>query len=57
MSRQRLYKHLIGTTLLKKEVWSLTEAEFNTMNKDRRKAYKYYRAKRLLSLFEDNEDR
>ena len=56
MSQKRLYKHLLGTALLKKEVWTLTEEEFNTMNKARRKAYRSYRQKRLLDLFDNGDN-
>jgi hypothetical protein len=38
--------------LVDSEVWSLTEAEFNLMNKATRKAYKGYRQVRKLKLFD-----
>jgi hypothetical protein len=54
MSR-RLYLHLERNGLLT-ELWELTQSEFNTMNKDRRKAYTKYRTRRNLKLFNERSN-
>jgi hypothetical protein len=54
MSNQRnLYRHLrfVGMLIDSRDLWELTEHEFNTLNKPTRKRYKHYRETRGLTLF------
>ena len=54
MSR-KIYLHLERNGLLT-ELWELTQSEFNTMNKARRKAYTNYRTRRNLKLFNERSN-
>ena len=54
MNRRKIYLHLYFNGFLS-ESWELTQSEFNTMNKAKRKAYTNYRNKRNLPMFLSDE--